>query len=133
MCVLAVLQLVSELDVEIGGAIHSDDCAEVTIHLHHYAQLGKLDAAAADHAVDELLGFDFFGDAFFYRRGESLPGHARAVEWGSYAARAWRCSVRHGSLARASAAIGGGLTLLPHMCTCWVLVKGLPSAPWLMM
>jgi hypothetical protein len=29
--------------------------------------------------------------------------------------------------------MGGGLTLLPHMCTCCVLVKGLPSAPWLMM
>jgi hypothetical protein len=28
---------------------------------------------------------------------------------------------------------GGGLTLLPHMCTCWVLVSGLSSAPWLMM
>ena len=41
-----------------------------------------------------------------------MPGYARAVEWGSYAARAWRCSVRHGSLARASAAIGDGLTLL---------------------
>jgi len=32
-----------------------------------------------------------------------------------YAASAWRSETRHGSFARASAAIGGGLTLLPHM------------------
>lgn len=37
------------------------------------------------------------------------------------------------TFACARAAIGGGLTLLPHICTCWVLVNGLPSAPWLMM
>lgn len=34
------------------------------------------------------------------------------------AAFAWRSVIFHGSLALASAAIGGGLTLLPHMCTC---------------
>lgn len=39
----------------------------------------------------------------------------------------------HGLFAMAMAHIGGGLTLLPHICTCWVIVKGLPSAPWEMM
>jgi hypothetical protein len=51
----------------------------------------------------------------------------------THAASARLSSILHGSLAFARAAIGGGLTLLPHMWTCWVLVKGLPSAPWLMM
>ena len=50
-----------------------------------------------------------------------------------YAASAWFSTTLQGSLALASAAIGGGLTLLPHIWTCWVFVKGLPSAPWLMM
>ena len=50
-----------------------------------------------------------------------------------YAASTWFSTALQGSLALASAAIGGGLTLLPHIWTCWVFVKGLPSAPWLMM
>ena len=36
----------------------------------------------------------------------------------SYAATAIASAGIHGSLALASAAIGGGLTLFPHMCTC---------------
>ena len=50
----------------------------------------------------------------------------------SYAATAIASADIHESLALASAAIGGGLTLFPHMCTCCVMVKGLPSAPWVM-
>lgn len=34
------------------------------------------------------------------------------------AASVWYSEILHGSFALASAAMGGGLTLLPHMCTC---------------
>src|SRR5690606_20555653 len=40
---------------------------------------------------------------------------------------------RHGLLAAAIAAIGGGLTELPHMCTCSDLVNRRPSWPRSMM
>ncbi|WP_223841615.1 hypothetical protein [Pseudomonas marginalis] len=42
-----------------------------------------------DNLVDLLDSLLLEAEFVFCRHGESLPGHARAVEWGSYAARRW--------------------------------------------
>ena len=40
-----------------------------------------------------------------------------------------KACARHGSLARANASIGGGLTLMPHMCTCYKVIGARFGAP----
>lgn len=55
MSMLSELEVVAELDLQVGATVDADDRAGLTLKLYLHAQPCELNASAANHVCDELF------------------------------------------------------------------------------
>ena len=53
--VLSILLLIGKNNVQVGASIHSDNRSNISIHLNHHPNPGKIDTTTAPHVINELL------------------------------------------------------------------------------